>query len=265
MGPGWWFGKRGVGWPGQLFAHLCTQSSELEAAQCPCRLSVGEQWSILQGGGAGLCGDVRWTLKPRCSLEEASQRGPRSVGVQEDSVPSKQTHGGSGARLGWGGGGEQGGGWPLAGRRRCLQSVLLLGRRSGVSGSAAPWAVARHTPLFTVSWSSFKLVSIESVTPSNHPVPFSSCLQSFPASGSFPVSRLFASGGQSIGASASVLPMNIQGPLPLGWTGWISWQSRGLSRAFSNTTVEKHQFFGAQLLWSDSHVANILKLLNCSH
>ena len=80
-------------------------------------------------------------------------------------------------------------------------------------------------------------------------VPFSSCLQSFPASGSFPMSQLFASGSQSIGASASasVLPMNIQDWFPLGWTGWISLQSKGLSRVFSNTTVQKHQFFGAEL------------------
>ena len=80
-------------------------------------------------------------------------------------------------------------------------------------------------------------------------IPFSSCLQSFPASGSFPVSQFFASSGQSIGvsASASVLPMNIQDWFPLGWTGWISLQSKGLSRVFSNTTVQKHQFFGTQL------------------
>ena len=79
--------------------------------------------------------------------------------------------------------------------------------------------------------------------------PFSSCLQSFPASGSFLMSQLFVSGGLSIGASASasVLPMNIQDWSPLGWTGWISLQSKGLSRVFSNTTVQKHQFFGAQL------------------
>ena len=80
-------------------------------------------------------------------------------------------------------------------------------------------------------------------------IPFSSCPQSFPASGSFPMSQLFASGGQSIevSASASVLPMNIQGWFPLGWTGWISLQSKGLSKIFSNTTVQKHQFFGTQL------------------
>ena len=83
-------------------------------------------------------------------------------------------------------------------------------------------------------------------------VPFSSCLQSFPTSGSFPMSQLFAWGGQSIGVSAStsVLPMNTQDWSPLGWTGWISSQSKGLSRVFSNTTVQKYQFFGAQLSYS---------------
>ena len=97
---------------------------------------------------------------------------------------------------------------------------------------------------------------------------FSSCLQSFPASGAFPMSQFFASGsfivnqfftsgGQSIGVSvsASVLPMNIQDGFPLGWIGWISLQSKGLSRVFSNTTVQKHQFFSTQLsLWSNSHI-----------
>ena len=86
-------------------------------------------------------------------------------------------------------------------------------------------------------------------TISSSVVPFSSCLQSFPASGSFQMSQLFASGGQNIGVSAStsVLPMNIQDWFPLGWTGWISLQSKGPSRVFSNTTVQKHQFFGTQL------------------
>ena len=80
-------------------------------------------------------------------------------------------------------------------------------------------------------------------------VPFSSCPQSLPASGSFPMSQLFAWSGQSTGvsASASFLPMNTQDWSPSGWTGWISLQSKGLSRVFSNTTVQKHQFFGAQL------------------
>ena len=97
----------------------------------------------------------------------------------------------------------------------------------------------------------------DAIQPS-HPlfVPFS-CPQSFPASGSFPTSQLFASGGQSIGVSAStsVLPMNTQDRSPLGWTGWISWQSKGLPRVFSNTTVQKHQFFSAQLSsQSNSHI-----------
>ena len=88
-------------------------------------------------------------------------------------------------------------------------------------------------------------------------VPFSFCPQSLPASGSFPMSQLFAWGGQSIGVSvsASVLPMNIQDWSPLGWTGWISLQSKGLSRVFSNTTAQKHQFFGAQpSSQSNSHI-----------
>ena len=86
-------------------------------------------------------------------------------------------------------------------------------------------------------------------TISSSVVPFSSCPQSLPASGSFQMSQLFPSGGQSIGVSAStsVLPMNTQDWSPLGWTGWISFQSKGLSRVFSNTIVQKHQFFSAQL------------------
>ena len=95
------------------------------------------------------------------------------------------------------------------------------------------------------------------LTSSYSVIAFSSCLQSFPASGSFQMSQFFASGGQSIGASASVLPMNIQDWFPLGWTGWISLQSKGLARVFSNTTVQKHQFFGAQpSLWSNSHICS---------
>ena len=83
-------------------------------------------------------------------------------------------------------------------------------------------------------------------------IPFSFCPQPFSASGSFQMSQLFASGGQIIGisASTSVLPMNTQGWSPLGWTGWISLKSKGLSRVFSNTTVQKHQFFGTQILYS---------------
>ena len=88
-------------------------------------------------------------------------------------------------------------------------------------------------------------------TISSSVIPFSSCLQSFPASGSFPMSQFFTSGGQSVvvSASASVLPMNIQDWFPL---GWISLQSKGLSRIFSNTTVQKYQFFGTQFSLSTS-------------
>ena len=92
-------------------------------------------------------------------------------------------------------------------------------------------------------------------------IPFSSSLLSFPASGSFQISRLFASGGQSSGisASASVLPMNIQDWFPLGWTGCLSLQSKGFSRVFSNTTFQKHKFFSTQLsLRSNSHIHTLL-------
>ena len=88
-------------------------------------------------------------------------------------------------------------------------------------------------------------------------VPFSSCPQALPASGFFPMSQLFAWGCQSIGvsASSSVLPMNTQDWSPSGWTGWIALQSKGLSRVFSNTTLQKHQFFSAQLSsQSNSHI-----------
>ena len=94
-------------------------------------------------------------------------------------------------------------------------------------------------------------------TISSFAIPFSSHLQSFPRSGSFQMSQFFESGGQSIGvsASASVLPMSTQDWSPLGWTGWISLQSKGLSRVFSKSTVQKHQSFSAQLsLWSSSHI-----------
>ena len=85
--------------------------------------------------------------------------------------------------------------------------------------------------------------------------PFSSHLQSFPASGSFPMSQLFISDGQSIGALASVLLINIQDWFPLGWVSLVSLQSKGLSRVFSNTTVQKYEFFRAQIsLWSNSHI-----------
>ena len=124
--------------------------------------------------------------------------------------------------------------------------------RSVMSDSVTPWTAARQAFLSIAnSRILLKLMSIESCC---HPaisssvIPFFSCPQSFPASGSFQMSQFFASGGQSIGisASASVLPMNIQSWFPLGWTGWISLHSKGLSRVFSNTTVQKHQFFSSQ-------------------
>ena len=113
---------------------------------------------------------------------------------------------------------------------------------------------------FTISWSLLKFTSIESVMPGTNLIlccPFSFCPQSFPASGAFSVSQLFISGGQSIGvsASASVLPMNIQSRFPLGSTGLISLLSRGLTRVFSSTTVQKHQFSSTQpSLRSSSHI-----------
>ena len=130
-----------------------------------------------------------------------------------------------------------------------------------------------HVRLFVTPWTAARQASL-SPTPRVHPnpcplsqwchltisssvVPFSSCPQSFPASGSFQISQLSTSGGQSIGASAStsVLPMNTQDWSPLEWTGWIFLWSKGLSRVFSNTTVQKHQFFSAQLSsQSNSHI-----------
>ena len=115
------------------------------------------------------------------------------------------------------------------------------------------------SPILHYSRSLLRFMSVELVMLSNQIIlatPFSFCLQSLPASEPFPMSWLFTSGGQIIGASASapVLPMNIQGWFPLGLTGLISLQSKGLSRVFSSTTVQKHQFFGAQSsLWSISH------------
>ena len=122
---------------------------------------------------------------------------------------------------------------------------------------ATPWIAASQG---SNSRSLPKLTSIKSVMPSSHLIlchPLLPLPQSFPASESSPMSQLFAGGGQSTGVSAlaSVLPMNIHDWSPLGWTGWISMQSKGLSRVFSNTTVQKHQFFSAQLSsQSNSHI-----------
>ena len=118
-------------------------------------------------------------------------------------------------------------------------------------------SVCQASLSFTISWSLLKLLSIKSVMLFNHlfsVILFSSYLQSFPASGSFPLSWLFASGCQSIGASASVFPMNIQGWFPLGLTGLVSLLSKGLWRIPSSTAVQKHQFFGTQpSIWSNSY------------
>ena len=128
-----------------------------------------------------------------------------------------------------------------------------------------PWTSACQAPLFfTISWSllnSWPLSPWCLPTISSSVIPFSSCPQSFPASGPFPTSWLFVSGVQSIGASvsASVLPMNIEGWFPLGLTGLISLQSKGLSRVFASTTIWKHQFFSAQpSLWFNFHISTWL-------
>ena len=129
---------------------------------------------------------------------------------------------------------------------------------------ATPWTAARRASLSsTFSWSLLKLMSIQwcYLTISSSAAPFSSCLQSFPASESFPISWLFTSSGQSIGTSvsASVLPVNIQGSSPLGLTGLISLLSRELSRVFSSTTIWKHQFFSIlPFLWFSCHICTWL-------
>ena len=122
---------------------------------------------------------------------------------------------------------------------------------------ATPWIAAPQASLsITNSRSSLKLLSNESVMPSSHLI-LSSCPQSLPASESFPISQLFAGGGESTGVSAlaAFLPKKSQGWFSSEWTGWISLQSKGLSRVFSSTTVPKHQFFGAQpSSQSNSHI-----------
>ena len=130
-----------------------------------------------------------------------------------------------------------------------FRSVQSLSR---VRLFVTPWTAARQVSLsITNSQSPLNPMSIELVMPSNHPIlcrPLLLLSSIIPSIWVFPMSQLFTSGGQSIGvsASASVLPMNTQDWSPLGWTGWISLQSKGLSRVFANTTVQKHQFFCAQ-------------------
>ena len=138
--------------------------------------------------------------------------------------------------------------------------IILLLSRSVMSSSETPWTVAHQASLsFTISQTLLRLTSTGChPTISSFVVLFSSCLQSFPASGSFLLSQLFfVSGGQSIGVSASVSvpPVNTQDWSPLGWIGWISLQSKGLSRVSFNTAVQKHQFYGAQpSIQSNSHI-----------
>ena len=140
-------------------------------------------------------------------------------------------------------------------------AILVVQLLSCVQLFAMPWTAACQVPLsFTISPSLLKFTSMNQwcyLTISSSVIPFFSCPQSLQASGSFPVSQLFASSGQSIGtsASASILPMNIQGWFPLGLTSLISLLSKGLSKVFSSTTVQRHQFFSAQpFLLSSSHI-----------
>ena len=134
---------------------------------------------------------------------------------------------------------------------------------------ATPWTAARQASLsITNSWSLFRLMSIDGMdscpwrwchpTVSSSAILFSSHLQSFQASGSFQMNQFFASGGQSNGVSAStsVLPMNLEDWFSLGWTGWISLQSKGLSRVFSNTTVQKHTFCSIFVFFSYCYCRN---------
>ena len=149
---------------------------------------------------------------------------------------------------------------------RDVGSVLRLGRSPGEgngnllqysflenSMDRGAWRAKVHGVL--KSWTQLRDWVQCSLTISSSATLFSSCLQSFPESGSFLMSWLFTPGGQSAGAPASVLPMNIKGSFLPGLTGWISLQSKGLSRVFSNTTVQKHSFFGTQpSLWPYSHI-----------
>ena len=139
--------------------------------------------------------------------------------------------------------------------------VAVVQSLSHVQLLATPWTAAHQASLSsTIFWTLLQLIPLSPwcyLTISSSANPFSSCLQSFPASGSFPMSQFFISGGRSTTASAStsVLPMNIQGWFPLGLTGLISLLSKGLSRVFYSTTIQKHKFFSNQpSWWSNSHI-----------
>ena len=143
----------------------------------------------------------------------------------------------------------------------CVNQFSSVQSLSRVWLFATPWITAHQASLsITNSWSPLKLMSIESLMPSSHLILCRPLLLLPPISPSirvFPMSQLFASGGQSIGgsASASVLPMSTQDWSYLGWTGWISLQAKGLSRVFSSNTKQNHQFLGAQpSLWTSTHI-----------
>ena len=145
--------------------------------------------------------------------------------------------------------------------QQMLNTFQFSSSLSHVQLFATPWIAACQASLsITISRSSLKLTSIESVMPCSHFIlchPLFLLPECLPASESFPMSLLFVWGGQSTGVSAlaSFLPNNTQGWSPLEWTGWISLQSKGLSRVFSNTTDQKHQFFSTQLSsQSNSHI-----------
>ena len=151
--------------------------------------------------------------------------------------------------------------WPAQFKAIQWFVIVVAQLLSYVGHFATPWLQHARFPCHSLSpkvcSSSCPLSWWCHPTISSSVIPFSACSQSSPASGSFPVSQFFTSGSQSIGvwASASILPMTIQDWCPLGWTDWISLPSKGLSRVFSNTTVQKHQFFGAQLSsQSNSHI-----------
>ena len=145
--------------------------------------------------------------------------------------------------------------WSVRTEWLCLSQSQVTGISSVQSLSrirlfATPWTAAHQASLsITNTRSLLKLMSLESVMPSNHLILCYPLLPPsiFPNNGSFQMSQFLTSGGQSTGVSASVLSINIQDWSPLGWTGWISLQSKRLSRVFSHTTVQKHQFFGTQL------------------
>ena len=148
--------------------------------------------------------------------------------------------------------------WVISTEKFPFSSVQLLSR---VQLFETPWTAAARPPCLSQTPGAYSNSCPLSwwchPTISSSVVPFFSHLQSFPVSGSFQMSQVFESGGQNIGvsASASVLPMNILDWFPLGWTGWISLQFKELSRVFSNTTVQKHQFFSLQFsLYSNSHI-----------